>query len=346
MIVTYGTSSPKRILIDGGRKATYRDLKTHLGRLPQDQMVFELLIVTHVDRDHIEGILELWDDPALAISFKDVWFNGYHHLNLGEFEVFSPVQGEHLSAELVKRVQANELSWNGSFGPNYKKSAVLPKDEKPINIQLDGGMVLTLLSPNREKLRDLVPKWESECRKAGMVLGSGASDPPYDGFETFSGIDIDVLAEEPFEDDPSEPNGSSIAVIARYEGKTALLSGDAHADLLEASIAHLRHGTAPLDLDVVKIAHHGSRKNVSKSLLQALHCKHYLISTNGSYFKHPDPVAMSRIIKYGGDNTHICFNYKKSTTLIWDVPSWQQDHDYQIHFPDDNKNGYLRFVIT
>ena len=90
LIVTYGQpGTPKRILIDGGRVATYADLRAHLVGLPQDQRRFELLIITHVDRDHIEGMLKLFADPNLPVTFGEVWFNAYHHLNDGDFEVFS-----------------------------------------------------------------------------------------------------------------------------------------------------------------------------------------------------------------------------------------------------------------
>ena len=65
-----------------------------------------------------------------------------------------------------------------------------------------------------------------------------------------------------------------------------------------------------------------------------------MVSTNGSYFDHPDPVAMSRLIKYGGPDKHIWFNYSSTETLIWDVPSWKQDWDYTLHYPADSADGY------
>ena len=214
LIVTYGEEGPlRRILIDGGRKATYTDLKNYFADIPAAERVFELLIISHVDRDHIEGILELFKDPALPVNFKDVWFNGYHHLNSGEFETFSAVQGEKLTEELVDRVEAGSCLWNGSFGPDYQMAAALPGDGSLLEIELDGDMRLTLLSPSREKMTELIPKWESECRAAGIVAGAAAEDPPTEGFEYFDAIDIDALAEVEFEEDPSKPNGSSIAIV-------------------------------------------------------------------------------------------------------------------------------------
>ena len=340
LIVSYGEEdSPRRILIDGGRKATYRDLKGYFAALPEAERVFELLIVTHVDRDHIEGILALFDDPELPIRFKDIWFNGYHHLS-DEFEEFSAVQGEKLTEHLTKGVDRGLFQWNGHFGEDYQEAAALPKSGELLEVALEGGMVLTLLSPSREKLHELISEWDAQCRKAGIVAGFDYSQPEQDGFEHFAAIDIEELAAKPFEPDPSEPNGSSIAVVATYKEKSALLSGDAHVDCLMESIAQLSDQDDKPKLDVVKLPHHGSRKNVSKELLDSFHCSNYLISTNGSYFNHPDPVAMSRLIKFGGLNTKIWFNYLSEETELWQVNSWMEDFDYQLKFPSTDSNGF------
>lgn len=341
LVVTYGeANAPRRILIDGGRKGTYADLKGYLAALPPAHRHFELLIVSHVDRDHIEGILSLFADPDAPATFRDVWFNGYHHLHDGAFETFSPVQGEVLTEALVGRVRQDLGSWNGAFGANYKQAVALAADESPVDVELDGGMRLTLLSPSREKLAALIPQWEKSCRDAGIVAGQAAREPAPEGFEFFAAIDIDALADEPFEPDATKPNGSSVAVLATYGDKRALLAADAHADLLEASVNRLRDGTRPIDIDAFKIPHHGSRKNLSSSLLQMLRCRHYLVSTSGSYFKHPDPVAISRIIKYGGPDKHLWFNYRSDETQLWDVPSWREEWDYTPHYPAAGAQGF------
>lgn len=48
------------------------------------------------------------------------------------------------------------------------------------------------------------------------------------GWESFGRIDIKELAELPFQEDHSEPNGTSIAVLAAYKNKRVLLAADAH----------------------------------------------------------------------------------------------------------------------
>jgi beta-lactamase superfamily II metal-dependent hydrolase len=340
LIVSYGEEgSLRRILIDGGRKATYQDFKNYFSLLPEAERVFELLIVTHVDRDHIEGILALFDDPELPIVFKDIWFNSYQHLN-DEFEEFSAVQGERLTEYLTDGVAQERFQWNGHFGEHYEEPVALSKNGDLLEITLEGDMVLTLLSPSRQKLHELISKWDAQCRKAGIVAGIDYLEPAQDEFENFAAIDIDALAEQPFEPDPSEPNGSSIAVIATYNEKSAVLTGDAHVDCLLKSIAQLNYQGDKPKFDVFKLPHHGSRKNVSEELLNSFVCSNYLISTNGSYFNHPDPVAMSRLVKYGGLNTTIWFNYLSEETESWQVSSWMEDFDYDLKFPNVDRNGF------
>ena len=341
VVLTYGSAdAPRRVMVDGGRTATYGDLKAHLEQLPAAQREFELLIVTHIDRDHIQGVLEMLEDEELPVSFKDVWFNGYHHLMDGDFEEFSAKEGERLTASLIKLVEEGKCTWNGSFGDGYKKAAALPKDETLLEVELEDGLTLTLLSPTRKKMEEMQGCWAKECEKAGLVAGYGAQDPPPEGFEHLAAINIGQLAEEPFEEDDSDPNGCSIAVMAQYNDKRVLLTGDAHPTLLEDSLSRFGDTDDPVEFAAFKLPHHGSRKNISKELLQAIDCKRYLISTNGSYFDHPDPVAMSRVIKYGGGDKEIWFNYRSVETEVWDVPSWKADFHYSVHYPDSATNGY------
>ena len=81
------------------------------GRLPEDERRFELLIVTHIDGDHIEGALGLLDAEELGVTFDDVWFNGFRHLPDSPLESLGPVEGELLTDVIVRR----NLPWNAAF---------------------------------------------------------------------------------------------------------------------------------------------------------------------------------------------------------------------------------------
>ena len=336
--IRYGDDKRSRqILIDGGRTATAKYLKARLAELPANQRKFELLVITHVDRDHIEGVLDLIKDQSIGASFKDIWFNGYDHLQSVELETFGAIQGERLSAELLQR----RLPWNTKW---RRHAACLDRNTFPRK-RLDGDMTLTLISPDREKLTRLIPVWEKECARAGILPGSRAKPVEPKGLERLGSLNIEQLAASPFRADSGEPNGSSIALIAEWKKKRVLLSGDAHADRVIESIKSLKGSARRLRVDLLKVSHHGSERNTSKELLEMLDCRCFLISTNGSYFKHPSAETIARIIKFGSKGSRLCFNYRSDFTEVWDNAGWQKQYGYSVEFPEKSRNGTLRVTV-
>src|SRR5258706_40992 len=72
-----------QLLVDLGVRATGQAFRERIKRLPPRERRFDLLVVTHVDTDHIFGVLSgLVDaEPIEGLVFDDVWFNGWSHLN-------------------------------------------------------------------------------------------------------------------------------------------------------------------------------------------------------------------------------------------------------------------------
>lgn len=338
--IRYGKrTAPKQILVDAGRGSTYKnDLRARLLALPKNQRTFELFVITHIDRDHIEGTLGLLEDPTLDVTFEEIWFNSYDHLKSAKLEAFGALQGERLTTALLKR----RASWNKS----WKGKAVALRGAALSKVKLPGGMTLTLLSPDRQKLRELIPSWEEECKDAGLVPGSKARRRELKGLEEFGAIDVEALAATKFDADTTRPNGTSIAMIAEYDGKKVLLGADAHVDRLLASLKTLAKGKKRVALDVIKVSHHGSDRNLSKELLEAIDCPEYLISTSGAYFKHPKAAALARILKFGGAKKTVAFNYRSKFTTIWDQAALKAKYSYQAIYPDKRSNGTLLVQLS
>ena len=325
---------PQQVLVDGGRAATAKEVRERLSALTPEQRVFELFVITHIDRDHIEGVLSLLTDKTFR--FEDIWFNGYSHLDdSDDLEIFGAEQGERLSALLSK----DDRPWNKAWGG---RSVCISKKELPF-ATLPGGLKLTVLSPDRDKLQRLKPVWERECKKAGLVPGveSRPSEALPAELESFGSINVEQLAASEFEEDTAQANGSSIALLAEYEGKKVLLTGDAHTDRLCESIKALRKESPRLKLDAFKISHHGSEHNLSQELLELIDCSCFLISTNGAYFKHPTATAMARLIKFSGRHSKVYFNYRTDYTSVWDNDAWRAKYGYSTLYPSQGSNGTL-----
>ena len=62
-------------------------------------------------------------------------------------------------------------------------------------------------------------------------------------------------------------------------------------------------------------------------------CRNYLVSTSGSYFKHPDREAIARIVKYGGAQPYIHFNYSSPQNEVWKDLGLQQQYGFVTAYP-------------
>jgi len=333
--IEYGDpKAPRRVLIDGGAAGTYkRALRERLRGLRENERRFELLVVTHIDADHITGILELLEDSETRFQARDIWFNGYRHLPDEKPETLGPVQGERLTDLLVKR------PWNREF----KEAAVVVQADGDLpRLQLEGGLILTLLSPTPGKLADLKPEWEKEVRKAGLDPSQprpGEVESP-GGFELLGSPDVEALAAEAFSEDSAKANGSSIALLAEFEGRRLLLTGDAHPGIMTAAIKRLAGG-GRLAVDACKLPHHGSKANVNRQFLQALDCRKWLFSTNGAYFRHPDRQTVARVIKWGGAQPELGFNYRTQYNDVWDGKPLREQYGYKVSYPASDAEGIV-----
>jgi beta-lactamase superfamily II metal-dependent hydrolase len=325
MLLSYGNDTlTHHIMIDGGRALTYPLVKPML----EKRRTLDLLVVTHIDQDHILGVLAMLDDIQRPVRFADIWFNGYDQLQDVDIEVFGARDGERLTTALL----AQNLPWNRAFSG---RAARCDRQAVPL-----GGATLTMLSPDRDQLAALIPIWEKECAKEGLMPDKEAQEP-LPGFEWFGPVDVESLADEKFVADGSKTNPTSIGFLFEFDGIRLVFAGDGNDARLRASLQPLADAEGGrLRVDALKVSHHGSKANLSKSTLAILDCATYIISTDGSRHQHPDEVAMARILKYGGSPKEIAFNYLGRATN-WRNPEWQAIYDYTLRYPEPDQDGYL-----
>lgn len=325
LLLSYGESDDRlsRIVVDAGHSSTGNALVEHLDALGVTEI--ELLVVTHVDADHIEGMLNFLEAVQGRVAFGDVWFNGWRHLRDG-LEGFGPAQGERLTTLI------SGLNWNGAVGGRAVRVA---DDGSPVPLPaLPGGMLMTVLSPSRAKLVKMEPVWEKACAAAGLVPGEGKADEHgRPGLEPMGG-DVETLAARITKDDTAPANGTSIALLAEFGGVRVLLGADAHPDMLTASLKRLEGG-APVRLDLFKLPHHGSQANVTREMMAAVDCRDFLVSTDGSKFNHPDETAIARVVASRTDGVHLLFNYRQDRTTMWEQRAdGERAHPFDVRFPD------------
>jgi beta-lactamase superfamily II metal-dependent hydrolase len=359
LLLEYGDAErPRRVLIDGGPVGAWDALSRRLSALPVDQRSLELLVITHVDSDHIEGCFKLLNHPELA-TFGDIWFNGWPHVAqvLREPE---PEAARHKAqrsilqgTEIAVRIQ--DRDWNAAFegGPIFvPASGALPVRE------LAGGLRLTILSPNLEKLEKLRTAWGQALERAALdpddeaalevsvhrrpaLRGAhGGCRPSPDEILSSAALAMGPL-------DNAVANGSSIAMLAEYRGRRIALLGDAHMPPVVASLARLAQaaGEPRLRLDAVKMAHHGSSGNLSESFLRGVQCRDWLVSTDGSIFGHPDEEALHAVVRHVR-GARLMFNYRSSRNACWDGLELRQAHGHEAFYPRDAARGIALDLMT
>ncbi|MFI1356199.1 hypothetical protein ACH4TV_21875 [Streptomyces sp. NPDC020898] len=135
----------------------------------------------------------------------------------------------------------------------------------------------------------------------------------------------------------STPSGSGL--LARRDevlavGRASLVDGDADDRRLVKSIRPRSEAAGGrLHVDVLKVAHHGSGRNISNDLLDLLDCDRYVISTSGARHNHPDDVALSRILY-------------RDRAAPWDVSSLKDTFGYTVTAPEpDAEDGFVTFEL-
>jgi beta-lactamase superfamily II metal-dependent hydrolase len=336
--IEYGDKSrPSRVLIDGGLSGTYDVITARAGK----KCELELMCITHIDQDHIEGSVKLLANLPKGMSLKEVWYNGYDQVS--QATRLGAAQGEKLGAAIVNHAKA---PWNSKF--DGEAVAVPGRGDLPQRV-FDGGLTITILSPGKAQLTKLKPVWERECAKAGLIPGSLETaesaleaDRKLRPRRLGGKLDVETLAGEKFKSDTAPANGSSIAFLAEFDGKSVLFAADAHSPVLEAGIQRLlaQRNQTRLKLDAFKVSHHGSKFNNSHALIGLLDCAAYLFSSNGDKFNHPDPETIARVLKAReGQQTHLWFNYRSEENKVWDVAGLKKLWKYKTHYPKTETGG-------
>ena len=332
-------SESEFILIDGGTAQSFEHWKGQIiGKVDK----IDALIVTHIDNDHVNGIIKLLMDPECP-PIEQVFFNGAEQLfgslsEDGQADHRADIKLQALSGECsdignkepIGSSEGTSLSYViSSKGINCNVLALYREKCKSFDI---GSLTFTLIGPTYNSLTELKRIWEIQLEQRN-IKPRIISKPYYDAFEQYvsnvialtpnnheisstENNSVKALANTPFEDDNSPTNKSSFSFLIESNDKRILYLGDCHTGAVTSWLDLEKLET--IHVDIVKISHHGSKNNTSLDLLRRIKCNKYLISTNGKSHGHPNLETLARIALVNADiNTEIHLNYKLET-----IPKW------------------------
>lgn len=298
------TDNGINILIDGGWTYTYdKAIKPIVKNIRKNNQKLDLVILTHYDNDHIMGLYKLLVEENKKGSdtiIKEVWFNAF------EKAIFEPLKKNNESKqsgakkqkqfeEVIEKIKKHiyfhdHISINQIKEPIEKDDIVVLSPYTDKSYKSTKEIIITLLSPNDEKIKELKEEYEIEMKKSGIKQEDWDKN-------------IKDLLTNPEYLDEEEANGSSIAFILEYKGKKFLLLGDAHIDLIACSLKRLGYTKEnPLEVEFIKLSHHGSKGNISNDFLSLVKSKEFRILANSkTTHKHPDKETMVKIISHYRD---------------------------------------------
>lgn len=298
-------------------------LRSRLALVPQigGRRRADLLVVTHIDHDHIGNATALLRDETLGLDFGDVWFNGAEQV--APYAAADPrdnrrsvIEGEEVSKVIADR----GFPFNRAFGGK----AVVVEDDAARWRAIpapDGSPRLTVLSPRPTGLQDLARVWRDALTRLRCGQPDSAEDDTRRGrIPDRPPIDLGTLARTPFRADRSVPNRSSIVLLVEHRGASVLLAADGRFGVYGPALAALltsRGRTAPR-IDAVKLAHHGSRGN-TQAELSHFRARHYLVSSDNGVYGLPDDETIARLVMSAHPRVQptFWFNYATPLNLRW-----------------------------
>jgi hypothetical protein len=311
------------MIVDGGPSNVYApQLKPRLDRIRAARGIaaagtlpVDVLMVSHIDDDHIRGVLELTGELVIArqehrplpLRVRDVWHNSFDDI-IGN----SP-------AELLSSITA-------AFGPaslepgadvdGFDPDAADVLSSVPQGVQLRDDARALGLARNRQASGQLI------MAKAGIAsidMGKGLSvlvvGPMKDELLALQRAHDDWLRKQGTERrtpaalaafiDDSVPNLSSLVVLAQCGGRQILLTGDARGDKVLAGLelAGVITPGGRLRVDVLKMPHHGSDRNVAPEFFDRITADHYVFSGNGEN-GNPERATLEMLLQARGDQAY------------------------------------------
>ncbi len=286
------------ILIDGGPGGVYQDhLKAELATIRAGGGGIHLAVLSHVDDDHVTGLLDLFHElidqrrsgKPETISIGGLWHNS-----------FGKTLGPSVEKSLTRGMEAGGLLSTATPSVEMQARSIKHGEELtasarglqiPINAELRDtpdrlvcldnvtqsirmiNLNIRIIGPSHSSLKDLQDEWEKWLAKQEKA-------------RTLPIVEAERAAREL---DMSVPNLSSIMLLVEAEGKTVLLTGDGRGDHLLEGLeqAGLLAQGSSLRVNVFKLPHHGSSRNITPELFERILADTYIICANGKY-DNPD----------------------------------------------------------
>jgi hypothetical protein len=266
--------------------------------------------LSHIHDDHIGGILA-YISSIRSGEFKDIIKDWYFNLPRNNLATRKSLLST--ISEIKSIGQSNDLE------EYLKLIGKTPRNDLTNNSPLSAvsDLKITILSPDTERLNKLREKYSIRNKSYERTEMDSISEAKLSHKYDY-GILIEDFDLTNTQEDESIENGSSIGILTEFLNRKVLWLADAHPAAIVNSLKNLGYSILnPLECDLVKVSHHGSKGNNSSALFDIIKCSNYLFSTNGEN-------------KY-------CLPHKECIAKILRNRQHDISQKYQLYFTYDNE---------
>jgi beta-lactamase superfamily II metal-dependent hydrolase len=292
------------VVVDGGFVDSGAELVQHIRRWYETNHV-NLVISTHPDADHINGLTPVLED--LDVDELFIHLPRLHRTDVSDWAA-EPVD------DLVRLARRNCVTVT-----------------EPFTGETRFGGALTIAGPTVEYYESLLDAARLGAVQAAVASrGLGAAVAV--AVRKLASRAVDYLPIETLTDlgETSESNNSSVITLLAINGQRLLLTGDVGIPALTNAADYMdAHPSATLPLKHFQAPHHGSRHNVGPTILNRILGPHTSlnrgdasISASDKAPKHPSPKVANALLRRG----YHCYTTEKMGVRFHedmpDRPGW------------------------
>lgn len=354
------------VLIDCGYRSTYNtELKPLLHKLHDKGCRISLLVVTHMDEDHIGGALAFIEDNGdsrspKVIDVDNIWFNGIfavcrnndflcNHL-VDILSKDSEQKNAFVMNELLKLIGTGE----GFISANHAMAfeTLCKNNNYCLNVGSQNGLIMagnklsigeiniSVLSPSTRAV-ECFAKWVDRSLIASLGKNYRLAK---DNFIEY--IEKMVIA---YAKDEEGSSGNEFICAGKSDVRnwigTSTLAKMNEANRMSIVLEIEYDGKLLLftgdsesedwierarpQYDLVKLSHHGSTQPNLK-LLQCIKLKNIIISTNGRK-NHPENDILARMFMKGIKEVYFNYNLRQKKQIL----DCQEEYNFKAYFEEN-----------